>query len=93
MEKLKVQHVITEDTGKGDANFYAVTLADTVKAWGKPPIAALPITEHKYAVLFAAAPELLDALTDARNRMMGSSPAILTLIAKTDAAIRKATGE
>lgn len=43
------------------------------------------------ARLIAAAPDLLAALKDARERMMGSSPAIKALIAKTDAAIAKAT--
>ena len=42
--------------------------------------------------LIAAAPELLAALQDARERMMGSSPAIRALIAKSDAAIAKALG-
>lgn len=95
MENLKVQHVITEDTGKGNADFYAVTLADTRKAWGKPPIAALPIEQHKYAVLFAAAPEILAALVRARDHV------IMGGVKQTDnaqaleqirAAIAKATG-
>jgi hypothetical protein len=44
------------------------------------------------AYLMAAAPDLLEALLAARERMIGSSPAIKALIEKTDAAIAKATG-
>lgn len=44
------------------------------------------------ANLIAAAPEMYEALTEARERMMGGSPAIRALIAKTDAALAKANG-
>lgn len=44
------------------------------------------------AYLMAAAPDLFDALLAARERMIGSSPAIRALIEKTDAAIQKALG-
>ena len=44
------------------------------------------------ARLIAAAPDLLAALREARERMMGGSPAIRRLIERTDAAIAKAEG-
>lgn len=45
------------------------------------------------ARLIAAAPLLMDALEDARERMLGNSPAIKTLRDKTDAALAKARGQ
>jgi len=50
--------------------------------------AALPT----YSALAEQHADLLAALRDARERMLGSSPAIRALIVKTDAAIAKATG-
>jgi hypothetical protein len=46
--------------------------------------------QHANASLIAAAPDLLECLVEARERMLGSAPAITRLIAKTDAAIAKA---
>lgn len=43
--------------------------------------------------LISAAPDLVEALTDARERMVGISPGMKALIAKTDAALAKARGE
>lgn len=55
---------------------------------GNPDIS---IAEAKAnARLCAAAPKLLAALKDARERMMGGSPAIRALIEKTDAALAEA---
>lgn len=45
------------------------------------------------AHLIAAAPELYEALCEARDRMFGGSPAMRSLIAKTDHALARARGE
>lgn len=53
----------------------------------------LPLDECKAnARLIAAATELLELLKEARNRMIGSSPAIISLAKRTDEAIAKAGG-
>ena len=50
------------------------------------------VRDYRDAAVMSAAPELLDALKEARERMVGGSPSIRALADKTDAAIAKAEG-
>lgn len=62
------------------------------EAFGRCGVTSFPPAEAN-ANLIAAAPDLYEALVEARERMVGSSPGLKALIAKTDAALSRARGE
>lgn len=83
-------------TPNGDG--YVITRTDVFVAGyaiaaARPSRAATEDQCEANARLIAAAPDLYEALVEARERMVGSSPGLKALIAKTDAALSRARGE